>query len=60
MHSLYIFRRFFRRYYRDKDSNEIDLVIESDGELHPLEIKKTANPGTDLVGAFVLVSLNTK
>ena len=31
----------------DKDSNEIDLVIESDWELHPLEIKKTANPGTD-------------
>ncbi len=39
-------------YYRDKDSNEIDLVIESDGELHPLEIKKTANPGTELVSAF--------
>ncbi len=39
-------------YYRDRDSNEIDLVIESDGELHPLEIKKTANPGTELAGAF--------
>lgn len=39
-------------YYRDKDSNEIDLVIESDGELHPLEIKKTVNPGTELVSAF--------
>ena len=42
-------------YYRDKDSNEIDLVIESDGELHPLEIKKTANPGTELVGAFQIL-----
>ena len=42
-------------YYRDKDSNEIDLVMESDGELHPLEIKKTANPGTDLVGAFQIL-----
>ncbi len=42
-------------YYRDKDANEIDLVIESDGELHPLEIKKTANPGTDLVGAFQIL-----
>lgn len=42
-------------YYRDKDSNEIDLVIESDGELHPLEIKKTANPGTKLVGAFKIL-----
>lgn len=40
------------RYYRDKDTNEIDLVIESDGELHPLEIKKSTNPGTELASAF--------
>ncbi len=39
-------------YYRDKDSNEIDLVIESDGMLHPLEIKKSTNPGTELASAF--------
>ena len=39
-------------YYRDKDTNEIDLVIESDGELHPLEIKKSSNPGTELASAF--------
>jgi len=39
-------------YYRDKDSKEIDLVIESDGELHPLEIKKTASPATELAGTF--------
>ncbi len=39
-------------YYRDKDTNEIDLVIESDGQLHPLEIKKSSNPGTELVSAF--------
>lgn len=39
-------------YYRDKEAHEIDLVIESDGELHPLEIKKTVNPGTELAGAF--------
>lgn len=42
-------------YYRDKDSNEIDLVIESDGELHPLEIKKSTNPGTELASAFKLL-----
>ena len=42
-------------YYRDKDSNEIDLVIESDGALHPLEIKKTANPGTELASAFQIL-----
>lgn len=39
-------------YYRDKDTNEIDMVIEVDGELHPLEIKKSTNPGTELVSAF--------
>ena len=39
-------------YYRDKDTNEIDLVIEADGELHPLEIKKSTNPGTELASAF--------
>lgn len=39
-------------YYRDKDTNEIDMVIEVDGELHPLEIKKSSNPGTELASAF--------
>jgi len=42
-------------YYRDKDSNEIDMVIESDGELHPLEIKKSANPGSELTHAFQIL-----
>lgn len=39
-------------YYRDKDTREIDLVIEGDGELHPLEIKKSTNPGAELASAF--------
>lgn len=39
-------------YYRDKDSREVDLVMESDGNLHPLEIKRSANPGSELVSAF--------
>ena len=39
-------------YYRDKDANEIDLIVEGDGELHPLEIKKSSNPGTELASAF--------
>ncbi|MBQ8229850.1 MAG: ATP-binding protein [Clostridia bacterium] len=42
-------------YYRDKECNEIDMVFESDGELHPLEIKKSTNPGTELVGAFKIL-----
>ena len=36
-------------YYRDKDAKEIDIVLEHDGVLNPIEIKKTSNPGTELV-----------
>ena len=39
-------------YYRDSNSNEIDMVIESDGKLHPLEIKRSVNPGKELIGTF--------
>ena len=42
-------------YYRDKSNNEIDMVIESDGQLHPLEIKRSVNPGSELVGAFSIL-----
>lgn len=39
-------------YYRDKDGKEIDVVIERDGVLNPIEIKKTSNPGTELTRVF--------
>ncbi|MGN0564182.1 MAG: ATP-binding protein [Candidatus Heritagella sp.] len=39
-------------YYRDSNSNEIDMVIESDGRLHPLEIKRSVNPGHERIHAF--------
>ena len=42
-------------YYRDKDVKEIDIVLEHDGVLNPIEIKKTANPGTELVKVFGLL-----
>lgn len=42
-------------YYRDKDTNEIDIVFETDGQLHPLEIKKSTNPGTQLASAFAVL-----
>ena len=32
-------------FYRDRDGKEIDLLIEKDGILYPVEIKKTASPG---------------
>lgn len=42
-------------YYRDKDAKEIDLVLEHDGILNPIEIKKTSNPGTELTKVFSLL-----
>ncbi|GHV30522.1 hypothetical protein FACS189481_4850 [Clostridia bacterium] len=39
-------------YYRDKDNKEIDMVMESDEELHPFEIKKSASPGRELASVF--------
>ena len=39
-------------YYRDKDNKEVDLILENDGVLHPLEIKRSVNPGTELIRAF--------
>ncbi|MCI9142356.1 MAG: ATP-binding protein [Lachnospiraceae bacterium] len=42
-------------YYRDKDAKEIDLILEHDGVLNPIEIKKTSNPGTELIKTFKLL-----
>lgn len=43
-------------YYRDKEMHEIDVIIESDGMLHPLEIKRSVNPGSELTGAFDILN----
>lgn len=45
----------FMYYYRDKDAKEIDIVLEHDGVLNPIEIKKTSNPGTELIKVFGLL-----
>ena len=39
-------------YYRDRDGKEIDLVLERDGALHPVEIKKSAAPKREMASAF--------
>ena len=39
-------------FYRDKDKNEVDLIIEQNGKLYPIEIKKSANPSKDMVKNF--------
>ena len=43
---------YYAHYYRDIDSKEVDMILESDGKLHPLEIKKTASPPMQLTSAF--------
>lgn len=39
-------------FYRDKDKREIDLIIEQNGKLYPIEIKKSANPSKDMIENF--------
>jgi len=39
-------------YYRDTDGKEIDLIIEENGTLYPIEIKKSASPKKDAVRHF--------
>lgn len=54
-------KRPFIYYYRDKDSREIDLVLEENGTLYPIEIKKTAHPEKKMTSSFsVLDRTNLK
>jgi len=39
-------------FYRDKDAKEIDLLLERDGALDPVEIKKTASPSKSMISSF--------
>jgi len=39
-------------YYRDKDKKEIDLLIYQDGTLYPIEVKKSASPGSQAIKHF--------
>lgn len=45
----------FLYYYRDKDAREIDLILERDGKLFPIEIKKMASPPKKLTKVFDLI-----
>lgn len=39
-------------FYRDSNQKEIDLIVETDGELHPFEIKRAASPERKVIKAF--------
>ena len=42
-------------FYRDHDAKEIDLILEGNGKLCPLEIKKTAMPDKRLTRVFKVI-----
>ena len=46
-------------YYRDSNAKEIDLFIEQNNLIHPLEVKKSANPDRREVRKFDLLSKMT-
>ena len=52
---LHMGREAFLYYYRNKDSKEIDLLMEGDGKLHPIEIKKTTTPEKRLIQTFSII-----
>jgi predicted AAA+ superfamily ATPase len=39
-------------FYRDKNQNEVDILLEENGVLYPIEIKKTASPGLNDYKSF--------
>ena len=43
-------------FYRDNKMKEIDLIIEENGVLHPVEIKKTAAPDKSAIKAFSVLT----
>ena len=47
--------RKYLYYYRYNNSKEIDLLIIKNNVVYPIEIKKSANPGTDAIKNFSIV-----
>jgi len=52
-------KELFMYYYRDKEQNEIDLILENDGILHPIEIKKSSNPTQSMIKNFEVLKKST-
>ena len=42
-------------FYRDDNAKEIDVFVEENGRIHPLEIKKSANPDRKEIKKFNVV-----
>lgn len=42
-------------FYRDKEQKEIDFIIEANGMLYPIEVKKTLIPTMDMAKSFSIL-----
>lgn len=45
-------KEVYMYYFRDKDQHEIDLILEVNDLIHPIEIKKTSNPNFSMIKSF--------
>ncbi len=45
-------KEVYMYYFRDKDQHEIDLILEANDLIHPIEIKKTSNPNFSMIKSF--------
>lgn len=46
-------------YYRDSNAKEIDVILESNGQLHPMEIKKSTHPEAEITRIFKVLDKAT-
>lgn len=46
-------------YYRDSNAKEIDIFVEQDNQIHPLEVKKSASPDRREVKKYTLLDKTT-
>ena len=46
-------------FYRDSNAKEIDVFVEENGRIHPLEIRKSANPNKKEVKKFSVIDKTT-
>ena len=46
-------------FYRDSNAKEIDVFVEENGKIHPLEIKKSANPDKKEIKKYSVLEKTT-
>ena len=46
-------------FYRDSNAKEVDVFVEENGKIHPLEIKKSANPDKKETKKFSVIDKTT-